>query len=66
MDPYHLYLDFRKLNARTFQDAYHIPGIEETLDKLSGVKWFSCLDPQSGYWQVEMEEGDKDKRTDNS
>ena len=31
------------------------------LDKLAGMKWFSCLNLQSRYWQVEMEEGDKDK-----
>ena len=56
-----LCLDFRRLNARTVQDAYHIPRIEETLDRLAGSKWFTCLDLQSGYWQVEMEEEDKAK-----
>ena len=54
-------LDFRKINSRTIQDAYHIPRIEETLDRLAGAKWFSCLDLQSGYWQVEMAEDDKVK-----
>ena len=56
-----LCLDFRRLNARTIQDAYHLPRIEDTLDKLAGAKWFSCLDLQAGYWQVEMQEEDKDK-----
>ena len=56
-----LCLDFRRLNARTIQDAYHLPRIEDTLDKLAGSQWFSCLDLQSGYWQVEMEEQDKQK-----
>lgn len=56
-----LCLDFRRLNSRTIQDAYHIPRIEETLDRLSGSSWYSCLDLQTGYWQVEMNEEDKDK-----
>lgn len=56
-----LCLDFRRLNSRTIQDAYHIPRIEETLDRLAGAKWFSCLDLQAGYWQVEMAEEDREK-----
>jgi hypothetical protein len=35
--------------------------IETTLDNLAGAKWFSSLDLQSGYWQVEIEEKDKEK-----
>jgi transposase InsO family protein len=54
-------IDFRKLNARTVKDAYQLPRIDETLDRLAGARWFSSLDLQSGYWQVEMEEQDKPK-----
>lgn len=56
-----LCVDFRKLNAKTIKDAYALPRTEETLDALSGAKWFSSLDLQSGYWQIEIEEGDKPK-----
>ena len=56
-----LCLDFRRLNARTIQDAYQLPRIEDSLDKLAGAQWFSSLDLQAGYWQVEMEEEDKQK-----
>ena len=35
--------------------------IEETLHSLSGAAWFSCLDLKSGYYQIEMEEADKQK-----
>uniref|UniRef100_A0A5S6Q3W1 Reverse transcriptase n=1 Tax=Trichuris muris TaxID=70415 RepID=A0A5S6Q3W1_TRIMR len=49
------------LNAITEKDAQPMPRIDETLDMLAGAKWFSTLDLASGYWQVEMEEADKQK-----
>ncbi|CAI5671364.1 unnamed protein product [Oreochromis niloticus] len=56
-----LCVDYRKLNARTIRDAYALPNIEETFTALSGAKWFSVMDLKSGYYQVEMAEGDKAK-----
>ena len=35
--------------------------MDDTLETLSGSKWFSTLDLLSGYWQVEVEECDRDK-----
>ena len=35
--------------------------MEETLDKLAGAKYFTCLDLKNGYWQIEIEESDKHK-----
>ena len=52
-------IDLRKLNARTVKDAYALPRIEETLDYLAGSKWFSALDLNLGYWQVELDEESK-------
>ena len=49
-------IDLQKLNTRSIKDAYSLPRINETLDCLNGVVWFSFLDLKSGYWQVEMEE----------
>jgi len=54
-------IDFRKLNARTKKDAYANPRVEDTLHMLSGAKYFSKLDLKSGYWQVELDEADKEK-----
>ena len=54
-------LDFRRYHSKTVRDAYFLANIEETLDHLHGAKWFSSLNLQSGYWQVEMEEEDKPK-----
>ena len=54
-------IDFRKLNSRTKKDAYALPRISEMFDSLHGAKWFSCLDIKSAYWQVEVEEENKEK-----
>ena len=56
-----LCLDFRRLNKQTVRDAYMLPLIETTLDSLAGARFFTSLDLQSGYWQVEIEEEDKQK-----
>ena len=54
-------IDYRKLNAVTHQDAYPLPRIDETLDSLSGSTYFTTLDLAAGYWQVGIEECDKEK-----
>lgn len=54
-------IDYRKLNNRTKKDAYAIPRVDDTLHLLAGSQYFSKLDLKSGYWQVEMEEADKEK-----
>ena len=40
-------------------DGYRLPHIDETLDFLNGVQWFSLLDLKLGYWQVELDEASK-------
>lgn len=53
--------DYRKLNNVTKKDVYPLPRIDETLEKMRGMKYFTSLDLASGYWQVEIEEKDKEK-----
>ena len=47
-------VDYRRLNEVTRKDAQPLPNIDQTLDALKGSKWFSSLDLESGYWQVEV------------
>lgn len=54
-------VDYRKLNHLTKKDSFPLPRIDDTLDSLHGAKWFSTMDLQSGYWQVEMHPDDKEK-----
>jgi len=54
-------IDFRKLNANTKKESYAIPKVEDTLHLLAGSRYFSKLDLKCGYWQVELEEEDKEK-----
>ncbi|KAJ8033855.1 hypothetical protein HOLleu_24223 [Holothuria leucospilota] len=54
-------VDYRRLNDVTIKDSYPIPRIDDSLDTLCGSSWFSTLDLASGYWQVEMDEPDKEK-----
>ena len=54
-------IDYRKLNALTVKDSFPLPKIEECLDTLAGNTWFSTLDMNSGYWQIEIDEKDRHK-----
>ena len=54
-------VDYRRLNEVTVKDAYPIPRVDDCFDALSGSKWFNCMDLNSGFWQIEMDEPDKIK-----
>ena len=54
-------VDYRKLNSVTHKDTYPLPSIDDTLQSLSGSKWFSTIYLLSGYWQVGITESDKEK-----
>lgn len=56
-----LCVDYRQLNSKTRKDAFPLPRIEESLDALTGARWFSTLDLASGYNQVPVTERDKAK-----
>ena len=54
-------VQYRRLNEITKKDSYPLPRIEDTLDALVSSSWFSTVDLQSGYWQIAMNENDKEK-----
>lgn len=54
-------VDYRGLNEVTKKDSYPLPRIDDLFSTLAGSKWFSTMDLQSGYWQVEMDCQDKEK-----
>ena len=55
-------MDYRGLNAVTMNpDSYLLPRIDDTLDALSGAKYFCTLDLIQGYHHVELTEDSKEK-----
>ena len=54
-------VDLRRLNDVTRKDAYPLPNINDCLGSLSGAQWFCTLDLASGYWQVALDDSDKEK-----
>ncbi|CAG2205474.1 Transposon Ty3-G Gag-Pol polyprotein,Transposon Ty3-I Gag-Pol polyprotein [Mytilus edulis] len=54
-------IDYRRLNNLTKKDCFPLPRIEDCLDALRGAKFYSTIDLQSGYWQVQMDPADKEK-----
>lgn len=53
--------DYRKLNAVTKQNAYLIPRLDKCIDSLGEASFFSTLDANSGCWQTEIDEADRNK-----
>jgi len=54
-----LYIDYRVLNSITIKDRYPLPLIEETLDRLTGAKFFTTLDLKDTYYRIQIREGDE-------
>ena len=56
-------VDYRRLNSLTRLDEFPLPRIDDTLDLLTGNRYFTTLDLASGYRQVQMEPASKEKTT---
>jgi hypothetical protein len=54
-------VDYRQLSKQSKKDSYALPRIDELLDSCAGSKFFSVLDLNSGYHQVEILEQHKDR-----
>ena len=60
---YRMCADLRRLNAVTRPSSYPVPRIDDTLDVLSGSKMWCVLDLNSAYFQISIDERDRDKTT---
>jgi hypothetical protein len=58
-----LCVDYRRLNAVTKNDSYALPRVDDCLDSLGDAKFFTTLDANCGYWQIEVDPSDRDKTT---
>ena len=54
-------IDYRRLNEVTVKDAYPLPRIDMSIDCLGAAQYFTTLDLQAGYWQLELEESSRAK-----
>ncbi|KAL3701750.1 hypothetical protein R1sor_019772 [Riccia sorocarpa] len=54
-------VDYRKLNEFIVKDPYHIPFIDDILDKVAGREAYTFMDGYSGYNQVEISPDDRKK-----
>ena len=56
-------VDYRKLNAATVRNSHPLARMDECIDSLGDATVFTALDCNSRYWQVEIDEEDRDKTT---
>ncbi|KAJ1216118.1 hypothetical protein NDU88_003724 [Pleurodeles waltl] len=54
-------VDYRGLNSVTRTDAHPIPRADELVDRLGAAKFLSTFDLTSGYWQIALTEGAKER-----
>ena len=53
------FFDFRRLKSVTERDAYPLPQVNATLDKLRGARYLSTINLKNGYWHVPLSEESK-------
>ena len=58
-----LCIDYRALNAITVCNSFPLPRIEEALQAVRVVVWFTSFDLAQGYLQLAMDEVDIHKTT---
>ena len=54
-------VDYRELNKITKRDTYPLPRVDDLLDQLGSSRYFTTLDLASGYWQIRVAPGSREK-----
>ena len=57
----HWCIDYRGLNNVTVKDVFPLPLVDDCLDTIAGNVWFSKLDANSAYWQINIKPEDRHK-----
>lgn len=56
---YRFCVDYRQLNRVSIPDAYPLPFVSATLDKLRDARYLTTLDVKSAYWQIPLSPSSK-------
>jgi hypothetical protein len=54
-------VDYSKLNKHVPRDSFPLPNVDDHLDRLGKAKIFTVIDLASGFWQIPIDENDKEK-----
>ncbi|UYV80769.1 hypothetical protein LAZ67_19001675 [Cordylochernes scorpioides] len=54
-------VDYRGLNKMTKKDVYPLPRVDDALDCLKGANIYSTIDLKASYWQIGIDEADREK-----
>lgn len=49
-------IDYRPLNKKMIRDSFPLPIIDDCLERMEGMQYFSSLDLKSGFHQIKMAE----------
>ncbi|CAC5386872.1 unnamed protein product [Mytilus coruscus] len=60
-DSWRFCIDFRSVKLLVLRPSYPLPRIDDTIDSLSGSKFFSTVDLKSGYYQIPVAKEDRPK-----
>ena len=54
-------VDYRGLNDLTIRNSYPLPHTDDLFDRLQGARYFSKIDLRTGFYQILLSEGDREK-----
>jgi len=54
-------VDYRGLNDATIRNSYPLPHTDDLFDRLQGARYFSKIDLRTGFYQILLAEGDREK-----